>query len=108
MNIPNRMSVKTRFAPRKRHFESTNPFIEPSIAEMIEAGTTIVTLRRMAGERAVQAVRQFSRVHEVGRFHARVAAASPGPLKPVSYTHLRAHETDSYLVCRLLLEKKKT
>ena len=25
---------------------------------------------------------------------------------PVSYTHLRAHETDSYLVCRLLLEKK--
>ena len=28
-------------------------------------------------------------------------------VKPVSYTHLRAHETDSYLVCRLLLEKKK-
>src|SRR5665647_2731838 len=28
-----------------------------------------------------------------------------GPLA-VSYTHLRAHETDSYLVCRLLLEKK--
>ena len=28
-------------------------------------------------------------------------------IQPVSYTHLRAHETDSYLVCRLLLEKKK-
>ena len=28
-------------------------------------------------------------------------------IMPVSYTHLRAHETDSYLVCRLLLEKKK-
>ena len=26
---------------------------------------------------------------------------------PVSYTHLRAHETLSDLVCRLLLEKKK-
>ena len=25
--------------------------------------------------------------------------------KTVSYTHLRAHETDQYLVCRLLLEK---
>src|SRR5680860_1926840 len=25
--------------------------------------------------------------------------------RAVSYTHLRAHETDSYLVCRLLLEK---
>src|SRR5665213_80801 len=28
--------------------------------------------------------------------------------KPVSYTHLRAHETGRNLVCRLLLEKKKT
>ena len=28
-------------------------------------------------------------------------------LKPVSYTHLRAHETPEHLVCRLLLEKKK-
>src|SRR5665213_1558020 len=27
--------------------------------------------------------------------------------KPVSYTHLRAHETGRNLVCRLLLEKKK-
>src|SRR5680860_1560692 len=31
----------------------------------------------------------------------------PRGLATVSYTHLRAHETDSYLVCRLLLEKKK-
>ena len=30
-----------------------------------------------------------------------------GGLGPVSYTHLRAHETRSNLVCRLLLEKKK-
>ena len=28
--------------------------------------------------------------------------------EPVSYTHLRAHETRHDLVCRLLLEKKKT
>src|SRR5664279_82634 len=27
-------------------------------------------------------------------------------VETVSYTHLRAHETDSYIVCRLLLEKK--
>src|SRR5680860_1421142 len=32
---------------------------------------------------------------------------SAAPSITVSYTHLRAHETDSYLVCRLLLEKKK-
>src|SRR5678815_2955690 len=28
-------------------------------------------------------------------------------ITPVSYTHLRAHETPEHLVCRLLLEKKK-
>ena len=28
-------------------------------------------------------------------------------MNPVSYTHLRAHETLMNLVCRLLLEKKK-
>eukprot|EP00658_Telonema_sp_P-2_P027794 TRINITY_DN21407_c0_g1_i3.p1 TRINITY_DN21407_c0_g1~~TRINITY_DN21407_c0_g1_i3.p1 ORF type:complete len:290 (+),score=83.86 TRINITY_DN21407_c0_g1_i3:128-997(+) len=30
-----------------------------------------------------------------------------GAYVPVSYTHLRAHETPEHLVCRLLLEKKK-
>src|SRR5665213_3108709 len=30
-----------------------------------------------------------------------------GDVAPVSYTHLRAHETGRNLVCRLLLEKKK-
>ena len=35
--------------------------------------------------------------------------AGPGhPRDAVSYTHLRAHETVLDLVCRLLLEKKKT
>ena len=33
-------------------------------------------------------------------------AVTPLVVKPVSYTHLRAHETLRYLVCRLLLEKK--
>src|SRR5665647_3738668 len=39
-----------------------------------------------------------------GRAGICMATSGPGA---VSYTHLRAHETDSYLVCRLLLEKKK-
>ena len=33
--------------------------------------------------------------------------AHAGGANPVSYTHLRAHETVLDLVCRLLLEKKK-
>ena len=40
-----------------------------------------------------------------------LVAAAPvdlsGVYTPVSYTHLRAHETVLDLVCRLLLEKKK-
>eukprot|EP00658_Telonema_sp_P-2_P029035 TRINITY_DN22142_c0_g2_i2.p1 TRINITY_DN22142_c0_g2~~TRINITY_DN22142_c0_g2_i2.p1 ORF type:complete len:231 (-),score=66.47 TRINITY_DN22142_c0_g2_i2:44-736(-) len=35
------------------------------------------------------------------------AMATPTSAAPVSYTHLRAHETPEHLVCRLLLEKKK-
>src|SRR5680860_1823550 len=43
---------------------------------------------------------------EVGALN-RIATIHPRTYNAVSYTHLRAHETDSYLVCRLLLEKKK-
>src|SRR5665254_15091 len=46
----------------------------------------------------------------LGHFPARLPA-KPGEVlyhcsNPVSYTHLRAHETPEHLVCRLLLEKK--
>src|SRR5678810_1412401 len=36
-----------------------------------------------------------------------IANQVEGTFGPVSYTHLRAHETGRNLVCRLLLEKKK-
>src|SRR5664279_3383471 len=39
---------------------------------------------------------------------AQIRVVGESGVQAVSYTHLRAHETDSYLVCRLLLEKKKT
>ena len=49
---------------------------------------------------------------DVGQEHVRVEArgriqAGQADALPVSYTHLRAHETVLDLVCRLLLEKKK-
>src|SRR5450756_3018833 len=37
----------------------------------------------------------------------RLMVMEGGHTQPVSYTHLRAHETRHDLVCRLLLEKKK-
>ena len=42
------------------------------------------------------------------RFCKDPLAARDGGARTVSYTHLRAHETVLDLVCRLLLEKKKT
>ena len=39
-------------------------------------------------------------------YSGRLLTCQHGP-RPVSYTHLRAHETRGNLVCRLLLEKKK-
>ena len=41
----------------------------------------------------------------LGFAHRRIVGDGLGP---VSYTHLRAHETVLDIVCRLLLEKKKT
>ena len=41
-------------------------------------------------------------VFENGGTHVNISG-----IAPVSYTHLRAHETPEHLVCRLLLEKKK-
>ena len=48
--------------------------------------------------------------HQVALGHAHFAIDRDGLVRsvfPVSYTHLRAHETVLDLVCRLLLEKKK-
>eukprot|EP00658_Telonema_sp_P-2_P031759 TRINITY_DN2369_c0_g1_i5.p1 TRINITY_DN2369_c0_g1~~TRINITY_DN2369_c0_g1_i5.p1 ORF type:complete len:117 (+),score=8.37 TRINITY_DN2369_c0_g1_i5:547-897(+) len=43
----------------------------------------------------------------VRRWRALSLVSPYSALIPVSYTHLRAHETPEHLVCRLLLEKKK-
>src|SRR5450756_780249 len=42
-----------------------------------------------------------------GRACSRRLRSCQDRIRPVSYTHLRAHETRHDLVCRLLLEKKK-
>src|SRR5665648_1180432 len=53
------------------------------------------------------AVRVVHRVHrDAADGGALALPAHPPRLAPVSYTHLRAHETRHDLVCRLLLEKK--
>ena len=57
----------------------------------------------------------LSLLQEVGVTHINLSFVQPSgsakfkmeSLAPVSYPHLRAHETVLVLVCRLLLEKKK-
>src|SRR5664279_5757004 len=61
--------------------------------------------------RSASVQRQPYIVHHLAgtQFHHRECLGIPGQVsnllrrerEPVSYTHLRAHETDSYLVCRL-------
>ena len=62
--------------------------------------------------------RQLVHLALLGEERFRLRAREPHPFDgevlgddlphPVSYTHLRAHETVLDLVCRLLLEKKKS
>ena len=63
-------------------------------------------------ERALKAKHMESMTRKITLQPEDLAAADLLPVKaisviPVSYTHLRAHETVLDIVCRLLLEKKK-
>src|SRR5680860_1241875 len=70
------------------------------------AGVRQTTWPNSANRTAAFAVSDVKRSGERELSTAKTRMCSYQP-DPVSYTHLRAHETDSYLVCRLLLEKKK-
>src|SRR5674536_377648 len=77
----------------KRQIDQSSPTVRPS--------RWVWARRRPTGpERPVS---------PIARFTGTPLVLSPArPPVPVSYTHLRAHETPEHLVCRLLLEKKKT
>src|SRR5659263_742373 len=107
--IPSRMSSETngvRTVPlRTRKTFSplpseTNPSLVSSIASSYPSWTASTFARTLftyapanlpVGGRALSDTRAQELTHT---------------LRPVSYTHLRAHETRHDLVCRLLLEKK--
>ena len=60
--------------------------------------------RRIAADCCVAAGEELHEARAAGKRRERVGFPR---IVPVSYTHLRAHETVLDLVCRLLLEKKK-
>src|SRR5450756_1227961 len=90
-----------RTITRVVNWRATQPFsisISPALLYGARPG-------RMNGCRALTAC-QVRRAD--ARSSERWPAREPGAgSAPVSYTHLRAHETRHDLVCRLLLEKKK-
>ena len=59
------------------------------------------------GKSLKEVVQMHQEVEKVMSRHSSEVGELRKVVDAVSYTHLRAHETDSYLVCRLLLEKKK-
>src|SRR5664279_4598025 len=95
-----------------------------ALVKLFVAETGSAKVRALAGGRAgadillasrlgyTEASVSLARMVHLGRLPAALLARHLGALErywdesiAVSYTHLRAHETDSYLVCRLLLEK---
>src|SRR5450756_1997153 len=88
-----------KFAGREAHADNT--VIELDGVNI--GGREVVVI---AGPCAVEDRKQLMDIsRRVKKCGARILRG--GAYKPVSYTHLRAHETRHDLVCRLLLEKKK-
>ena len=75
------------------------PEIMPDVAK--KAGVRVIGTGRSDFPNQINNVLAFPGIFR-GALDVRASV-----INAVSYTHLRAHETDSYLVCRLLLEKKK-
>eukprot|EP00658_Telonema_sp_P-2_P077556 TRINITY_DN7038_c0_g1_i11.p1 TRINITY_DN7038_c0_g1~~TRINITY_DN7038_c0_g1_i11.p1 ORF type:complete len:180 (+),score=20.82 TRINITY_DN7038_c0_g1_i11:417-956(+) len=81
------------------------------VLELEEAGVPLEVRGLRAGV-ALVPVRVVSVLRHVWSIKVELHCSKLGPpysalIPPVSYTHLRAHETPEHLVCRLLLEKKK-
>eukprot|EP00658_Telonema_sp_P-2_P016649 TRINITY_DN16461_c0_g1_i1.p1 TRINITY_DN16461_c0_g1~~TRINITY_DN16461_c0_g1_i1.p1 ORF type:complete len:634 (-),score=203.42 TRINITY_DN16461_c0_g1_i1:72-1973(-) len=81
---------------------NNNPHLAPTIADeaMLFQASWLPTSYTMVDDEDSEDV-----LNLVSSSPASFPPASPR--MPVSYTHLRAHETPEHLVCRLLLEKKK-
>src|SRR5450756_90458 len=79
------------------------------VAETLPPTTALMALAKCAAIRIVPvsvASTVYVAVCDAATVSCHVTVAT-SPVRAVSYTHLRAHETRHDLVCRLLLEKKK-
>src|SRR5680860_1612841 len=94
-----------RFLSRPFSKRVEDSLLSPRLQDVrsMEAGSKLAASRRRSSVPSVTSLSSLPIIPAITE--ARSASAITNI--SVSYTHLRAHETDSYLVCRLLLEKKK-
>eukprot|EP00658_Telonema_sp_P-2_P064471 TRINITY_DN53488_c0_g1_i1.p1 TRINITY_DN53488_c0_g1~~TRINITY_DN53488_c0_g1_i1.p1 ORF type:complete len:119 (+),score=22.61 TRINITY_DN53488_c0_g1_i1:187-543(+) len=89
---------------RDRSWEGNQPTFPSNVADTLSSAGNVVidsTKWRPLGDVGLSAAVRLS-------LEVAVPVGRPAERRqPVSYTHLRAHETPEHLVCRLLLEKKK-
>ena len=95
-----------------RIVESRDPYTAGHQQQVTQIASIIAEKISLPPER-VEAIRISAALHDIGKISVpSEILTKPSRLtdlerEPVSYTHLRAHETVLDLVCRLLLEKKK-
>src|SRR5665647_1098378 len=81
----------------------------PQPHSRLESISSIITISSVFTAAVLTAILYFTfLLEDVNHEYSLLAATfflGVSVYTPVSYTHLRAHETDSYLVCRLLLAK---
>ena len=96
-----------------RHNELGKEGEEKAVAFLQEKGYVILEKNYRSGRAEVDIIAGFKDIIVFVEVKTRSSYVFGYPeesvtsTKPVSYTHLRAHETVLDLVCRLLLEKKK-
>src|SRR5450756_2947857 len=90
-----------------RHYaeHEGEPFYDKLI-DYITEGPVVVAI--ISGENSIENLRKIMGATDpLDATAGSIRGAYATSVTPVSYTHLRAHETRHDLVCRLLLEKKK-
>src|SRR5665647_3825109 len=99
------MKASRKSAAKTSHKASDTPSDKPAALGYLD-GQMLIAMPTMGDERFTRSV-IYVCAHSTEGAMGIIVNQPAANIKSVSYTHLRAHETDSYLVCRLLLEKKK-
>eukprot|EP00825_Cyclidium_porcatum_P004956 TRINITY_DN12366_c0_g1_i2.p5 TRINITY_DN12366_c0_g1~~TRINITY_DN12366_c0_g1_i2.p5 ORF type:complete len:166 (+),score=22.51 TRINITY_DN12366_c0_g1_i2:1601-2098(+) len=96
--------ISLRYAAKPK--DKGHPFGHGKI-ELISASIEGLLIMIAGGMIIYEGIRRLFEPATIGKLDIGIAVVAVAPCTPVSYTHLRAHETRHDLVCRLLLEKKK-